>query len=278
MYFIEICAPLRFVDLDVFGRRLHQLRVRSRGQHLAFHQENDLVVILHRRDFLRHRDQRDAGIFSLNVLENGPLRVGIHSRREIVEQQHLADSAPAPGPASRVVSVRRRGWFRARKPPCPGPCGSVAIKSLKLGRRDRLLHVLLRNGGAEGNVLPKRHIEQDAVLKYEADLPVQCFLVVGLQRLRRRKLRSRMSGCSSPIRTYSICVLPGRGGTDNGRRAAGLRRKRNVFEDFLVPERERNAGHRHVAAQNRPELAGFLGVAAPSKPRSDACRRRRPAP
>ena len=25
VYFIEICAPLRFVDLDVFGRRLHQV-------------------------------------------------------------------------------------------------------------------------------------------------------------------------------------------------------------------------------------------------------------
>src|ERR1700734_1511024 len=37
VYFIEIRAPLRFVDLHVFGRRLHKVRVRSRGQHLAFH-------------------------------------------------------------------------------------------------------------------------------------------------------------------------------------------------------------------------------------------------
>src|SRR5438309_1124761 len=58
VYFIEIRAPLRFVDLDVFGRRFHQAPVRSHGQHLAFHQQDDLVVILHRRDFLRHRDQR----------------------------------------------------------------------------------------------------------------------------------------------------------------------------------------------------------------------------
>src|SRR5579864_7670433 len=62
VYFIEICTPLRFVDLDVFRRRLHKAPVRSRGQHLAFHQQDDLVVVLHRRDFLRHRDQRDAGI------------------------------------------------------------------------------------------------------------------------------------------------------------------------------------------------------------------------
>src|SRR5580704_3778012 len=37
VYFIEICAPLRFVDLDVFGRGLHQTPVRSGGQYLAFH-------------------------------------------------------------------------------------------------------------------------------------------------------------------------------------------------------------------------------------------------
>ena len=91
VYFIEICAPLRFVDLDVFGRGFHQVRVRSGGQHLAFHQQNDLVVMLHRRDLLRHRNQRDAGIILMNVLENGPLRVGIHARGEIVEQQHPAD-------------------------------------------------------------------------------------------------------------------------------------------------------------------------------------------
>src|SRR5579863_10073792 len=39
VYFIEICAPLRFVDLDVLGRRLHKAPVRSRGQNLAFHQQ-----------------------------------------------------------------------------------------------------------------------------------------------------------------------------------------------------------------------------------------------
>src|ERR1700733_12351363 len=43
VYFIDICAPLRFVDLDIFGRGLHQVPVRSGREHLAFHQQDDLV-------------------------------------------------------------------------------------------------------------------------------------------------------------------------------------------------------------------------------------------
>src|SRR5580693_10608990 len=89
VYFIEIGAPLRFVDLDVFGRRFHQMGVSSRGEHLAFHQKNDLIVMLHRRDFLCHGNERDAGIIPMNVLENGAFGVGIHSRGEIVKQQHF---------------------------------------------------------------------------------------------------------------------------------------------------------------------------------------------
>src|ERR1700733_420081 len=52
VYFIEICAPLRFVDLDVFGRCFHKAPVGSSGQHFAFHQQDDLVVMLDRSDFL----------------------------------------------------------------------------------------------------------------------------------------------------------------------------------------------------------------------------------
>src|ERR1700687_833523 len=47
VYFIKICAPLRFVDLDIFRRCLHKGHVRSRGQHLALHQQYDLVVMLY---------------------------------------------------------------------------------------------------------------------------------------------------------------------------------------------------------------------------------------
>src|ERR1700722_16679042 len=54
LYFIQICAPLRFVNLDVFGRCFHKMRVRSRRQYLTFHQQDDLVVILHGGNFLRH--------------------------------------------------------------------------------------------------------------------------------------------------------------------------------------------------------------------------------
>src|SRR5512142_776228 len=48
VYFIVAGAALRVEKLDIFGRCLHQLLVRSSGQNLSFHQKNDLVVIHHR--------------------------------------------------------------------------------------------------------------------------------------------------------------------------------------------------------------------------------------
>ena len=62
VYFVVARASLRVVELDIFRRCLHQLPVRADGQDLALHQENDLVVIHHGGDLLRHRNQRDAGI------------------------------------------------------------------------------------------------------------------------------------------------------------------------------------------------------------------------
>src|SRR6202171_3444580 len=45
VYFIVAGASLRVIELDVFRRRRHQLLVRSGGQDLALHQENDLIVV-----------------------------------------------------------------------------------------------------------------------------------------------------------------------------------------------------------------------------------------
>src|SRR5271170_7885690 len=67
LYFIDIGAPLRIVNLYVFRRSLHELRVGSGGEQLAFHQKEDLVVVFHRADLLRHRDQSNARILFVNV-------------------------------------------------------------------------------------------------------------------------------------------------------------------------------------------------------------------
>src|ERR1700693_4907922 len=63
LYFIVTGAPLRIVDLHVFRGGLHQFAMGSHSQNLSLHQENDPIVILNRCDFLRHGDQRDAGVF-----------------------------------------------------------------------------------------------------------------------------------------------------------------------------------------------------------------------
>src|ERR1700681_3793776 len=54
VYFIMAGASLRVIELDVFRRRRHQVLVRSGGQHLALHQENDLIVVCNRGDLLGH--------------------------------------------------------------------------------------------------------------------------------------------------------------------------------------------------------------------------------
>src|SRR5260370_31557067 len=89
LYFIDIGTSLRVVDLHIFRRSFEELRVGSGGEHLTFHQKDDLVVVLDGRDLLRYRNQSDAGISFVDVPQNGALGDGIDARGEIVEQQNL---------------------------------------------------------------------------------------------------------------------------------------------------------------------------------------------
>ena len=74
-------------------------RVGSGGEHLAFHQENDLIVVFDGSDFLRDGDQSDAGILFVDVPQNGALGGGIDAGGEIVKQAAPWDSAPGRGRA-----------------------------------------------------------------------------------------------------------------------------------------------------------------------------------
>src|SRR4051812_25232549 len=60
--FVVTGASLRVINLHVFRTGLEQLRVGARREHLAFHQQHNLVVILDRRNLLGHRHQRDTRI------------------------------------------------------------------------------------------------------------------------------------------------------------------------------------------------------------------------
>ena len=51
------------------------------------------------------------------------------------------------------------------------------MKSFELGGGNGSGEILLAGGSAEGDVFAQRQIEDDTVLKNEADLPVQRFLV-----------------------------------------------------------------------------------------------------
>src|SRR5215831_11387419 len=76
LYFIDVGAPLGIVDLHVFWRGFHQLGMGAGGEHLAFHQENDLVVVFYRSNLLGNRDQGDAGVLLVDVAQDGALGVG----------------------------------------------------------------------------------------------------------------------------------------------------------------------------------------------------------
>src|SRR4029453_6331487 len=47
------CTALGVIDLRVFRRRLQKVVVPPDGKHFAFHEQDDLVVVRHRRDLLR---------------------------------------------------------------------------------------------------------------------------------------------------------------------------------------------------------------------------------
>src|SRR5580700_5058683 len=53
LYFIVARASLGIEELDIFGRCLHQLLVCADGEHLAFHQQDNLIVVGHRCNLLR---------------------------------------------------------------------------------------------------------------------------------------------------------------------------------------------------------------------------------
>ena len=112
---------------------------------------------------------------------------------------------------------------------------------------------------AEGDVLPQRQVEQNAVLKHEADLPVQRFFVIGVERF---AIVGDGSGSrlQQPDEHVQQLRLSGGGGADDGGLRAALDRERNVLEGFLVAEGERNIADGEVAAKSRPQRAGFLGL------------------
>src|SRR5260221_4579272 len=86
--FVVAGASLGLINLHVFRARLEQLRVSAGGQHLAFHQHDNLVVVFDRRDLLRDRDERQARVVPPDVLENLALGRGVDARGEVVEQEH----------------------------------------------------------------------------------------------------------------------------------------------------------------------------------------------
>src|ERR1700689_982546 len=68
LYFIVAPAPPGIGEVGIFWGGLHQLLVGANGEHLAFHQKDDLIIINHGCNLLGDRDQGNAGIIPVYVL------------------------------------------------------------------------------------------------------------------------------------------------------------------------------------------------------------------
>src|SRR6185312_6421700 len=71
----------------IFRAGLHQFGMRSRGDDLAFHEQDDLFVVFDGGDLLGDGQQGDARVVAPDVGEDLLFGVRIHAGREVVQQQ-----------------------------------------------------------------------------------------------------------------------------------------------------------------------------------------------
>src|SRR5581483_6321590 len=251
LYFIYVCAALRIVNLDVFRRSFHELRVGSGGEHLAFHQDNNLIVVFDGSDFLRHRNQRDAGVLFVDVFQDGALGGGIDARGEIVKQQDLGIERKRAGQHhALLLPAGKRGTALGNHH--IEPFRQSSNKILQLRRGNRFFQVGVGDVRAERDILAQGHVKQDAVLKDKADLPVQSLFVIGVERLAVVGDGSR-GGLEEADQDVEQLGFSGGRGANDGRFAAALDGEGNILEGLLVAEGERDVLDGKVAAQDGAE-------------------------
>src|SRR2546422_47215 len=87
VYFVVTGTALRVINLDVLRRCFHQLLMRTCRKDLTLHQQDDLIIIFDRRNFLSDRQERNTWVITMDVLEDFPFGIRVNARSEIVEQQ-----------------------------------------------------------------------------------------------------------------------------------------------------------------------------------------------
>ena len=114
---------------------------------------------------------------------------------------------------------------------------------------------------AEGDVFPQRQIEHNAVLKYEADLPVQGLFVVGVDRLSVVGDGARRGLQQSDQQVKKLRLARGRG-TDDGGPGSGLGGERDILQDQLLAERQRDIVHGDIAVADLEPAHPVFGSSA----------------
>src|ERR1700685_4627274 len=194
----------------------------------------------------------------MDIPQNGALGGAVDARGKVVEQQHFRiQRQGARQHHTLLLAAGKRGSaLRHHRVQTlrQGPDKIAQFRGC-----NRLFQVLVRDARAEGDVLPKRHVKQDAVLKHKAYLTVKRFFVIGVKRLAIIRYGSSGRLQQTDEHVQQLRLPRSRGTYDSGFRTA-LSRERNVLEGLLVAEGERNVIDSEAALESRAERAGFLGL------------------
>src|SRR5688572_10202787 len=151
--------------------------MRTLCENFTFHQEDDVIVVADRRDFLCDGNERDAWVIFADIFKNAMLGVGVDASCEVIEQEDFwFDRQSSSKHQALLLSAgKARSAF-----------GDDGIQSV--GQRveevfefcgfNRQVKILFACFTSKGDVLAYGQVEDDAVLEDHADLRVQVAAVV----------------------------------------------------------------------------------------------------
>src|SRR5258707_317203 len=142
------------------------------SQQFTFHQQNNLVIMFNRSNFLGDRYQGYARIIILNILQNFLFGLRINTRRKIIKEEDFWIQRQSPGEHDALLlSAGKSG----------SPFGNNRVEFLRkvvnkvteFSRFNGLFKIFVLHRITERDVFTHGEIENNTVLKNKSDLLVQ---------------------------------------------------------------------------------------------------------
>ena len=146
-----------------------QILVSPRSDQLSFHEEEDLVKMLYRCNFLGNGYKSQVGVITLDITKDFVLGIPIDPGCKIVQQKDLWVQSQCPGQHDPLLlSARKTG----------SPFRDHGIEFLRkgfdkiseLGRFNGLHQGFLLYGIVKSYIFSQADVEQDTVLEYKSQL------------------------------------------------------------------------------------------------------------